>query len=121
MPEILQVPATLLKYESKANHAIKLTFESQENMSPALLSNIIDKLDKVGYLNFAVRKIEAEDLVNLPEIDPVKYDETKSPSQRLRAVIFLYHKQKGGEKKNFREYYLKAMERLINQYKEMLE
>lgn len=120
MADILQIPSTLIKYESKANKAIKLVFESQEAMSPALISNIIDKLDRVGYLNFAVRKIEATDLVDLPEIDATIYDEAKSPSQRLRSVIFLYHQQKGGDKKNFREYYLKSMERIIDSYKDKL-
>ena len=119
MSEILQIPASLLKYESKANKAIKLIFETQENMSPALLSEILNKLDRVGYLNFAVRHIEAEDLVDLPKIDPSKYDQAKSPSQRLKSVIYLYWKQKGSDG-DFNDYYLNAVERLINQYKERL-
>lgn len=119
MAELLQIPATLLKYESKANHTIKLTFESQENMAPALLSNIIDKVEQTGYLNFAVRQLDMTDLADLPEIDPVKYDNAKSPGQRLRAVIYRYWEQKG-KQGDFNLYYIAAMERLINQYKDKL-
>jgi hypothetical protein len=119
--DIFQIPAILNKYESKANGAVKFTFTTYDDIRADLLATIISFIDNAGFLNFAVRKIEAEDLVDLPEIDPAKYDEAKSPSQRLRAVIFLYHQQKGGTKQNFREYYLKAMERLINSYKDKLE
>lgn len=119
MKDILQIPATLTKYESLANKAIKLTFQSQEEMRPELLSNIIDKLEKTGFISFAVRKIEADDLVNLPDIDATKYDTAKSPGQRLRAVIYRYWEQKG-KQGDFNLYYLRSMERLIDSYKDKL-
>jgi len=119
--DIFQLPAVLNKFESKANGAVKFIFTTQEHIPAFMLTTIMEFLDNAGYLNFAVRKIESTDLQDLPEIDPVKYDESKSPSQRLRNVIYLYHMQKGGNKEDFTAYYLKAMERIINQYKDKLE
>ncbi len=121
MSDIFQIPAVLNKCESKANGAFKFIFTTQDKIPASMLATIISFIDNAGFLNFAVRQIESTDLKDLPEIDPVLYDEAKSPSQRLRNVIYLYHIQKGGKKKDFRSYYLKAMESLINQYKDKLD
>jgi hypothetical protein len=64
--------------------------------------------------------IEATDFES-KEIKVVKSEiETKSPSQRLRAVIFVLWKQQGcpGE---FSDFYLKCMEKLIEQVKQRLD
>lgn len=45
---------------------------------------------------------------------------TKSPSQRLRSVLYLLHKQRG-EQNTFREFYEQQMEKIITAYKERLE
>jgi len=121
MDKIFQIQAVLTKYKSKANKSVQFTFDTQENMSPEHMSRLISLIDCLGWLNFAVRQIEATDLVNLPEPDKTMYDKGKTPAQRLRAVIFLVHKQKGGDTKDFPAYYDKAMEVLISQVKEKLE
>lgn len=128
--EIFQIPAILTKYESKSAGSLKLTFNTQDGVRADLLSTLISFKDNCGFLNFAVRKIDAMDLKNLPEIDPSLFDEKKSPSERLRNVIYCYFCQKEGIdikgkkpdnfESRFREYYLKAMEKLINIYKDKL-
>ena len=120
-PTILQLPATLDKYESLTNGSVKFVFSTQENLKPEYLLFIMNGLNKVGNLNFAVRKIEAEDLSKLPEPDKAKYAKSKTPSQRLRSVIWLLHQQKGGKEDNFQEYYDQVMEYFINQIKEKLD
>lgn len=45
---------------------------------------------------------------------------TKTPSQRLRAVLFIFYMQKG-IKEPFEEFYQKQMEKFINFIKEKLE
>jgi hypothetical protein len=118
---IFQIPAILNKYESKVNGAVKFTFTSQDGVDTALLAKLISFIDNLGYLNFAVRQIEAADLINLPEPDKTKYDKGKTPAQRLRAVIYLVFKEKGGDDTEFPAYYDKAMETLIQQVKGKLE
>lgn len=118
--QIFQLPAVLNKYESKANGAVKFSFTTQDKVPVDALANIMRFIDNAGWLNFAVREIEAVDLLDLPKIDPIKTDAAKSPGQRLRAVIYLYHIQKGGKKEDFETYYLNTMERIINQYKDKL-
>jgi len=116
---IFQIPATLTKYSSMANRAMKFVFETQETIEAKDISILASFHENVGWLNFAVRKLEAMDLKDLPEIDFSKYDRAKSPSQLLRNVIYRYWEQKG-KQGNFDLYYLKAMTDITNQYKEKL-
>ena len=121
-PTILQIPATLDKYESLINGSVKFVFSTQENIKPEYLLYIMNSLNHVGNLNFAVkREIVADDLVNLPEPDKAKYPKGKTPSQRLRAVIWLRHQQLGGKEDDFQKYYDQVIEYFINQIKEKLE
>ncbi len=56
-------------------------------------------------------------------IDDVKIRDgkkVKTPSQRLRAVMFRVCEQ-SGNKEHFEEYYLNEMENLINNYKSRLD
>lgn len=43
----------------------------------------------------------------------------KSPSQRLRAILFLLHKQQESSL-SFEEFYLRHMSKLVQQHKDML-
>jgi hypothetical protein len=47
-------------------------------------------------------------------------DDLKSPSKRLRAVIYRFWEQIGKEG-DFNQFYSKKMEYIINQFKEKLE
>ncbi len=55
---------------------------------------------------------------DLPEDDvPLDEGESKTPSQRLRAVLFVYWKEVKGGKGDFNAWYRGIMEKLIEQYK----
>ena len=75
---------------------------------------------KQGWLGFKENEITIEDF---PEEDAAT-DETKSQSQRLRAVLYVWWKQ---ERQNtisvddFEKFYRHHMERIINKYKTFLE
>jgi len=119
--KIFQIPGVIISDKSMANGARRFTVETQESITPELLQRLITMEGQLGWFSFAVRQIEAADLLNLPEPDRSKYDQGKTPAQRLRAVIYLLFKEKGGEDKDFPAYYDKAMETLISQVKSKLE
>lgn len=63
-----------------------------------------------------------EILENMPEND--LYDDHKTPSQRLRNVLYVQHQQKLGRKptnEEFADYYKRSMEAMINKIKATLE
>ncbi len=118
----LQIPSYLNKYSSMVSGGLKIEFITQENVDAELLSNIISLKDKLGWLFFGVKQIEAVDLIDLPKIDKTKYVDAKTPSQRLRAVLFLLWqktaKENGVDKDKF---YEDQMEKIINWVKEKLD
>jgi hypothetical protein len=120
MNQIFQIPAIFNKFESKANGAVKLVFTTQDGVRSDLLHTIISLIDNAGFLNFAVRMLEADDLVNLPKPDANKFPGQKTQSQRQRAVIYRLWEQ-AGKPGDWEEYYKNTMERIINQLKGNLD
>ena len=118
MPDsIFQVPATLVK-PIGMSHYWRLWFDTQENVAPEKMATVLAWWNKLGWLTFAIRQIEAQDLLDLPEI---KTDDRKPPSQRMRAVLYrLWEKDNQGYDE-FTIYYEMRMERIINKLKEQLE
>jgi hypothetical protein len=56
----------------------------------------------------------------ISDYDPATFDEIKSPSQRLRAVMFVVWKEVKGGQGDFESFYRAQVERIIEQYKEKL-
>ena len=119
--KLFQIPAEMSSYKSKANGTVQFTFVTQELITPENLYKMLVNLNKVGNLLFAVEELEFSDLGDLPKIDKSMYGDAKTPAQRLRAVLWLYFKQKGGKSENFQLFYDNMMEKQITTYKEKLD
>lgn len=117
---IIQVPCELVKAEMRAlTKDAKLTFNTQQEVPPELLTQIIGKTGKTGWLSFLTeeRPIEPEDVIDLPEIKRLK--EEKSPSARLRAILFLVWKNEG-EVGQFETWYAGKIGQLCEHFKKQL-
>lgn len=118
---LFQIQAELIKIETKTNRSVRIIFDSQENLMSKEIENLMECFEKTGWLSFLVsqsnEQISPLDVVNLPEI---KHEEDiKSPSQRLRAVLYILYQRKGLPG-TFENYYRSVMEKLIEHYKEKL-
>jgi hypothetical protein len=114
---IFQVAAELFRAETKRNKSIRLTFDTQENVSAEALKRVFEWRDQVGWLSFAVRQVDVDDIKDLPEIVT---EETRTPSQRMRAVLFRLWETNPEGYTDFNPYYAFKMEKLINFLKEKL-
>jgi hypothetical protein len=119
MNELIQIPCILDSFKSLIHGSLKITFETQENLNPELLSKILAKQHQFGWLLFNPDNKIDENEIKLPEIKRTG-KMVKSPSLRLRNVLFLIHQKKGGNKEDFEQYYNMIMEELINKYKNLL-
>jgi hypothetical protein len=114
--QIFQIPAIMTKVNSMA-HWWRIQFDTQENIPSEKMAVVLDWMNKLGWLTFSIRLIDAQDILDLPEI---KTDDTKTPGQRLRAVLYRgWERNKEGHD-TFTTYYESKMEKLINYYKEKL-
>lgn len=112
---MLKLPAYLTGFSSKSDGSASVRFSTQELSSEdfALLKKY---LNEFGYLLFKESEVKESDI---PDEEPLE-DDQKSPSQRLKATLFVLWKQTG-EIDEFNTYYRKQMEKFITAVKNKLE
>lgn len=117
----LVFPAVISGFRPMRDKSGRITLDTQREMLPedwALIG-----LHHGKPVNVAIREsaFSDEDVLNIPDIS-VEFKSDKTPSQRLRNVLFVWYEQTGGEKKHgtFTSFYTKAIEKLIADIKEKL-
>lgn len=117
---MLLIPAVLEGYRTLKDKTLKLSFETQELNSQELLS-IAENISEYGYLAFKKEPFR-EDERKMIEAAETNFDDGfKTPSQRLRAVLYrLWEKENQGIE-TFTLYYNSQMEKLINHFKSKLD
>jgi len=113
-------PAQLESYRSLKDKTIKVVFETNE-LTPEQMLGVAGSLQQFGYLAFKnepFKNNEKEVIENLK----ADYEDTgKTPSQRMRGVLFVNYEQKNEGYKTFTDYYNAKMEVMINHYKNKLD
>lgn len=111
----MQVPAQIVDFRPKADRSYKITFETRE-LSGHDVALLADNFQGEGWMLFRPNgDISSEEVPKT-----VADSGTKTPSQRLRAIIYLLYKQKGG-KSSFDAYYHTSIEKLIDLIREELD
>lgn len=117
------VPSTISQVKTLTK-SVRITVDTQENLSPETMAKIFGLKDSLGWFFFAEKPEalpEQVDTAKLPEIPDVQLEDgEKSPSQRLRAALFVYWQQQTDQKQDFELFYRRWMERAINGVKEKL-
>ena len=114
-PQLIQVPASVVGMNPKADRSWKVSFETRE-LTGDEVAVLADNFQGEGWL---VYKPNSEvQVADIPEgyADPG----VKSPSQRLRAKIFILWKGKGS-KGDYESYYRMSIEKLIGIIDDQLE
>lgn len=118
MDDIFTVEAECRQVQTKGQRQVKMTFDSQENLSDESLARIAAWHGKYGHLLFLDEEPQPSELSKLPEI--TEEDHGLSPAQRLRNVIYRVWEEKGKPTRTFDIYYRNMMEQYINHAKEKL-
>lgn len=113
------IPSTITHIKT-VNKSIRIHVDTQEALTPDTVANIYGLKDKLGWFFFAEQKEKLPSVVDTSKLPEIHVEEgEKSPSQRLRAVLYVYWQQKGS-KDDFELFYKRWMERTINAIKEQL-
>lgn len=107
------VEAILTKCSSMVDRGLAVGFHTRE-LSVEDKAKVMQFHNRTGYLLFKANEIEEQDV---PKTQAEM--NTKTPSQRLRAVLFVYWQQQG-IKEEFDIFYQREMEKIINEWKEKL-
>lgn len=108
----------ITKVETRADRGYKLTLLTPE-LPPDTGYQLLKLHQSLVYTAIKPERMEPEELEVLEAAKTDFQDKGKTPSQRLRAVLFLvYNIYKPGE--SFNEFYARKMEEIINHYKSKL-
>jgi len=112
----LQVEAYSSGLRTLAGGSVKLTFDTKEGVNGDVLSYLIQNQEKPGWLSFMARQVEIDDIKDLPMPEV----EGKKPSQRLRAVMYVYWEKYEKHNTTFDAFYTSMMERIISKWKDKI-
>lgn len=108
------ISSVLTKANPLADRGMSLGFHTLE-LSDEEKVKIMSHFQKTGWLLFSEDEIQDADV---PE--GKSGFETKTPSQRLRGVMYIFWKQQGS-KGNFEDFYRDLMEKFVEHIKSKLD
>lgn len=109
----ITIPATLEGVTRRKDKSVSLRFSSLFEVSNEDFTELDKLFQTSGYLLFSEQKLTETD-VPKEEID----GDLKSPSQRLRSVLYVYHMEHNGDPAKFRAFYESYMEKEIQRIKD---
>ncbi len=116
MTKIVQIPAIIDKVESNDDNSAKVKIFTRE-IKPEVFGYLFSLNKKEVWLAVSEIEMKPEDI----EVAEVKVERNeKTPSQRLRATLFVLWEQTK-QTTNFEQYYREKMEDFINKVKEKLD
>ena len=113
-PKLVQIPATVVGFKPRADRSWRLDFETRE-LTGDEVALLADNFQGEGWLVYKPNEIN---LAEIPE--EAAESGVKSPGQRLRDIIYVYWKQRGGTG-DFEAFYRTQFELLIDFVKSKLE
>lgn len=117
---MLILPAFLESYRSLKDRTLKLTYETSE-LTPEQMGHVHSSVNKAGFLAFNTDMFTTKQMQILSEME-VDYDDPgKTPSKRLRGVLYRNWEQDNEGYKTFEDYYRSKMETIIVHFKGKLD
>jgi len=114
MSAIFTAPAILTRISSMKDGGLSIGFTTSIELTAEEKLTAFQFHNQLGVLLFKENEFKEEEI---PQGDAE--DESKSPSQRLRAVLFVLWKARG-EKQDFNVFYRQEIERQIDKIKKLL-
>ena len=113
---IIQVPVTLDSANRKKDRSVKFAFTTTREITTDEFLIVDTYHQSAGWLLFKENEFKEEEV---PDTD-VNLD-VKSPSLRLKNILYVYHIQNNGAPGTFRRFYESAIEKYIEDVKEQLD
>jgi len=112
------IPVIIGGIKSLKDGSVSVTVETQE-LSPGKAGELFALRNKICYVYFSERQIELPEIKMIDKMEPEMTG--KTPSLRLRNVLFLLWKQDPEGYPDDTSYYRAKMEQIITTYKSNLQ
>lgn len=123
MSKLLQA-AQLTGYRRRKDRTVSVTFTTQEILDIAPIDQMATN-ESAGILYFRADETMSINRQEIEELDAVEldlYDEPKPQSKRLRAVLYrVWEQHHQHQVPEFKDFYRKETERIIQHYKDKLD
>ena len=117
---MLILPAILQSFRSRVDKTYTINFETNE-LTPEQVGELANNTQSFGFLAFSKDAFKSEQISLISEIKAEYDDKSKTPSKRLRDVLFVAWKQSSEGYATFEDYYKSKLEKFINHVKSKLE
>lgn len=116
---MILLPSQIESIASRKDKTVKVTLGTQE-LTPQQAAQVFQLNQKFCYVAIKEETFQADEV---EAIDNLKTDlETeKTPSQRLRGILYVNYQQKPEGYKDFATYYQAKMERICDHFKSKLD
>jgi len=114
---MFQVSSTIQSLRTLADGTIRLTVDCQE-LKPEESSELMKLVRKIGWFLFKENSITEQEIPNEPSAE---FKGEKSPSQRLRSLLYVYWEKNTSKKQTFDDFYKAWVEKKANEIKELLD
>lgn len=116
---MLTLPAILQSYQSRVDKTFKIVFATNE-LTPEQAAVLSGSIQQYGYLAFKVDPFKKQELEALDSLEADYEDTGKTPSQRLRGVLYVGFKNDPQGFDTFGRYYDHHLSRIIEHFKSKL-
>lgn len=117
---MILIPSNLDTISTLKDGTIKLVFETQE-LTPDKVGELFACRNKLGYLAFKPETFEKDQIDLIESLKTIDIDEGKSPSKRMRGVLFRLWQQDNKGYTDPNMYYQFRMNDLIDMLKNEFE
>jgi hypothetical protein len=111
---LLFIPCAIESISTRKDKTLKIIIGTQE-LNPLSMSNLLDQWSN-GYGIMAFKKeefnIQEKELLESIKINQEELN-TKTPSQRLRSVLYILYTKNNEGYNDFTNYYLSKLEKII--------
>jgi len=111
--------AQIESISTRKDRTIKIVLGTQE-LSGVKAAELLSLSNNLANVYISPNQITSEITKEIDKASLNDLDNIKSPSQRLRSVLYLNYKQNSENFDTFDLYYLSKMEKLINHFKDKL-
>jgi len=116
---MILLPAQIESIASRKDKTVKITLGTQE-LTPAQAAEIFQLNQKFCYTAIKEESFKSDEV---DAIENLKTDmeSEKTPSQRLRAILYVNYQQKPEGYKDYATYYQAKMEKICDHFKSKLD
>jgi hypothetical protein len=116
---LITLPAIIEGVSTRKDKTVRVTIGTQE-MTPATAAQLFSMANQYAYVAIKVEEFLGEDMAALDDLS-TEGEPNRTPSKRLRSVLYVNWKQDPEGYEDFRNYYLYKMERIIEHFKGRLD